>query len=397
MTRFGITALVLSAFYFLGCTPSGVHAIVPLADTGPGGEGAKYDFGNLRDAEHHTDATCGATSSQIGLLPLDMLIALDTSFSMDFNGKWNAVSSAIKAFSSNTKFSGLGVGMQYFPLRKQCNSDDYALPAVAFATLPGVGTQLGQSLDQQRMSGGTPMVPMLEGVVKYARSWSTANPQRRVVIVLATDGIPDDSCIAPAPGSLANTIANVVKVAGQAVATAPKIKIFVVGVGTELTALNQISQAGGTGTAILVDTSKDIQGAFIAAQWANALVDRLNIFLRAREAARIQANLAYLNEELMHTQVAEVRQSLFTLISKEHKKMMLVNTQKEFAFRILDPATPPVETARPMRLLITVVSSLLAAVMAVFLVFYRDGARKRSARYAANATDQGNRDPGPLL
>src|SRR5205085_2259456 len=91
---------------------------------------------------------------------------------------------------------------------------------------------------------------------------AAAKPDHKVVLVVATDGIPDDSCIAPTDGGMTNSLANAVSLVGTAANSEPKLPVFVIGVGSELTALNQISQAGGTGDALLVDTAQNIEAAF---------------------------------------------------------------------------------------------------------------------------------------
>jgi len=133
---------------------------------------------------------------------------------------------------------------------------------VPIAPLPASGPQISAALDAQQMSGGTPMVPMLKGTITYCRQWAAQNTGRKVVVVVATDGIPDDTCLA---GALPNTIANVVAVAADGIATKPAVPTFVIGVGKELTALDQIAQAGGTVSAFLIDPTKDLQQAFLTA------------------------------------------------------------------------------------------------------------------------------------
>jgi hypothetical protein len=191
-----------------------------------------------------------------------MLLALDTSYSMDYLQKWPSVKAALKAFVGDSRFAYIGMGLQYFPLRAQCKVEDYAKPAVPIGPLLTSAGAIASSLDEQRMAGGTPMVPMLQGVIDYARGYAEKNPERRTVVVLATDGIPDTSCIV---GSTPNTIDNVVAVAQGGAAGKPAVPTFVIGVGSELTALDQIAKAGGTTSAFLVDTSKDIQSAFLQA------------------------------------------------------------------------------------------------------------------------------------
>lgn len=249
-----------------GCQGDGTHVLKDPPDLGPDLPNYSIiDWGAAPETRYHTDAKCARLETKVELLPLDMLIALDTSYSMDFKAKWPSVKEAIKVFTTDPRFTGLGVGIQYFPLRKQCSVEDYAAPAVPITVLPGVGPSINDSLDLQRMFGGTPMVPMLEGALQYTRGIAGQNANRKVVVIIATDGIPDNTCTAPDLASRPNTLANVVTLAGEGLSGSPSISTFAIGVGQELTALNQISQAGSGSDAILVDADQDIKAAFIQA------------------------------------------------------------------------------------------------------------------------------------
>jgi len=226
-----------------------------VTDLGTPGDGTKI----------HGDALCAREDHPVGLAPLDMLLLLDTSYSMDFDSKWLAVRNATKAFVNDPSFTGLGVGIQYYPLPKQCSADDYATPAVGFGLLPSGASAISTSLDLQRMAGGTPMVPALTGAMTYCATWMVDNPTRRAVIVLATDGIPDNTCLVGSANVLPNSLQNVVHVAKDGALAAPAITTFVIGVGSELTSLDQIAVAGGTTKAILLDVSKNVEAAFLKA------------------------------------------------------------------------------------------------------------------------------------
>ena len=199
-------------------------------------------------------------------LPIDMMIGLDTSLSMDFDDKWINVRDALKLFVGNPKYTDLGVGLQFFPIRKQCNVDAYQTPAVPLQLQAQAAGPIIAALDAQEMAGGTPMVPLLEGLYGYLHTTGTTN--RKQVLVLATDGFPDDNCLDTDNGQvLANTFDNAIAVAKTAFNGTPSIPTFVIGVGTELTALNDVAAAGGTTAATIVDTSSgsDTQAAFVAA------------------------------------------------------------------------------------------------------------------------------------
>ncbi len=114
-----------------------------------------------------------------------------------------------------------------------------------------------------------------------------------------------------------------------------------------------------------------------AALWANMLVSRLNEFLRQQAIGRSNGNLHYLNKELSRTHVADMRQALFELISQEQKKAMLANTQKEFAFQVIDKAVAPDKKVKPKRSLIVILSAFVSGFLAVIFVFIREGVQRR--------------------
>lgn len=106
-----------------------------------------------------------------------------------------------------------------------------------------------------------------------------------------------------------------------------------------------------------------------AAEWVNLLVEQLNAYLRMEAIARSQSRLQYLSEELSKSQVADMQQTLYELIAQEQKTAMLANTQKQFAFRILDPAAVPDEKAKPRRSLITLAGLMMGLIMSIMSVF----------------------------
>jgi hypothetical protein len=248
-----------------GGVGSGLGGGVGGGDGSVGGGGGGQGGGG----EDPTFAGCIDVGRQVLLAPLDLFLLLDVSGSMDYDYKWPGVKSALKSFIGNPRFDGLGVGVQYFPLVAQCRVDAYQAPAVPIGLLPGNAARIGDSLNEQRMAGGTPTVPALEGATAYARSYLQlpANAGRKAAVVLATDGVPDQSCAGPAPGDagLPNSLDNVVQVALTAANSSPQVRTFVIGVGSELGALGQIAVAGGTGKAVLVDVAANADVQFLAA------------------------------------------------------------------------------------------------------------------------------------
>jgi len=131
----------------------------------------------------------------------------------------------------------------------------------------------------------------------------------------------------------------------------------------------------------LVTVAVEWKDAELAAQWANALVSRLNDCLRQRAIAESKSNLEYLNRELARTQVEDIRKALFELISQEQKKAMLANTRKQFAFQVIDTAVAPDKKSKPKRALIVILSAFVAGFLAVIFVFIREGVRRRGEEH----------------
>ena len=126
----------------------------------------------------------------------------------------------------------------------------------------------------------------------------------------------------------------------------------------------------------LITVSVEWQDAERAAEWANELVARLNAYLAQQAIARSENSLKYLNEELANTPIEEMRRTLFELIASEQKNAMLANTQKDFAFRVLDPALVPDKKAKPKRALIVILAALAAGFMTLIWAFIRESLKK---------------------
>ncbi|MEP7311091.1 MAG: hypothetical protein ABI859_00785 [Pseudomonadota bacterium] len=90
----------------------------------------------------------------------------------------------------------------------------------------------------------------------------------------------------------------------------------------------------------------------LAAAWANRMVEMVNERLRSEATASASRSIEYLNQELAKTSVVDLRQAIFRLIQDQVSNAMLANVQREYAFKFIDSAVPPVTRASPKRTLI---------------------------------------------
>ncbi|MEM1033401.1 MAG: hypothetical protein AAGN82_23910 [Myxococcota bacterium] len=223
-------------------------------------------------------------------VPLDMYVMLDKSASMQSDSKWQNVTTALNTFFADTGSSGIGVGLQFFPVPRtgpgppptcdpandmcgvygpclpflnicsggvssdSCDSTDYGTPALPITELPMAAAGLQATMNGETPNGdSTPTGVALAGAREYATAWAAANPTHLTYILFATDGDPT-GCAGDAQNE-----------AAQALAATPPVRTFVIGVGPELGFLNGVAQAGGTNQAFLVDSGPNTTQQFLDA------------------------------------------------------------------------------------------------------------------------------------
>ncbi|MBK7578814.1 MAG: hypothetical protein IPI67_01295 [Myxococcales bacterium] len=248
---------------------------------GAGGISAGGSGGINLDGGGGTGALTGCAKETFGgeLVPVDMFLMFDRSGSMKDSGKWGAVTSAVNQFVALPGLDKLGMGLGLFPTpasgpipgacasdldcgfygpclpvfnacngslagNDSCVSTDYQKPTVGIEPFPGVGPKITAALAAAKPEGAsTPAAPALEGAIDYATIWAQQHTDRVTVVILATDGEPNNCT--------PNSVQDVADHAQEGLTQTPSIKTFVVGVG-DLTVLNQVAAAGGTDKAIIV-------------------------------------------------------------------------------------------------------------------------------------------------
>jgi hypothetical protein len=253
-----------------------------------GGSGISFSGGSTGTGSTGSSATgggdgfdpskaCVANSAEGERVPVDLYFMVDITGSMNCpvpdsptkpcevdpgapyssTTRWVVESAALKSFMSSSANAGMGVGIGFFPSAKNlCDASSYVTPNVEVADLPGAASKLNAAIDAQKPAGNTPTVASLTGALQHATTWAKAHPGRRAAVVYSTDGYPK--------GCDANTIDAAAKAAQSAFKT-EAIQTYVLGMGQNLSSLNQIAAAGGTEQAYLIDTGKDAAAQLAAA------------------------------------------------------------------------------------------------------------------------------------
>ncbi len=151
--------------------------------------------------------------------------------------------------------------------RTSCSPHAYRI--IGLAQLPDELEGLMYALDTRVLDGFTPTLPALTGVVRSATEHQAENPRNKVVIILATDGLPT-ACDPDLPnGGVAAAVENLAAVATEARDTA--VQTFVIGVfspdeaGFAMANLDAIAQAGGTDDAFIITTDSEVSDLFLTA------------------------------------------------------------------------------------------------------------------------------------
>jgi uncharacterized protein involved in exopolysaccharide biosynthesis len=123
----------------------------------------------------------------------------------------------------------------------------------------------------------------------------------------------------------------------------------------------------------LITVTIEWKDPVVAAEWANALVERLNDRMRQRALDESTKNVTYLRGELATNNLVALQTSIGKLLEVELQTIMLARGNREYAYRVVDRATPPHRRSWPKRSLTVIISAALGAFVSVLILSLRPG------------------------
>lgn len=122
-------------------------------------------------------------------------------------------------------------------------------------------------------------------------------------------------------------------------------------------------------TSGMVKVTLEHYSPYVAQEWLMQLVKELNDDIRLRNVTEAESSIAFLQQQLKTTDIADVRTMLYSLIEEQTKTLMLANVREEYVLKVVDPAVVPEEKSGPMRALIVVLAAFSGALLSILIVF----------------------------
>ena len=129
--------------------------------------------------------------------------------------------------------------------------------------------------------------------------------------------------------------------------------------------------------------SKDIETGFItlsihhesphiAQKWLIDITKAINLTLRKEEKDRVSISINFLNEKIASTNNPSIVDSFSTLLQKEMEKLMLIESNEDFVFKIIDPPYASETKSRPSRLLICLAGLIFGILLGILYSLFRN-------------------------
>lgn len=223
-------------------------------------EAATDDALSLGEMGDPADA-CVGTAVPTEELPVDVFAVIDSSGSMDEAtatgvSKWYATKAAFQTFLGQAP-RGMRFGLSLFPVpgddTPSCRSEHYRDSALAMADVSEMASGALTRLDGVKPRGQTPTAPALTAALDMATTYAVEHPERSVVVVLATDGLPT-TC---APTEMTALAA----LAKEALNGAGHVRTLVVASrsddNVDMSGFERLAAAGGTRHPVVIDPRAD--------------------------------------------------------------------------------------------------------------------------------------------
>ena len=129
---------------------------------------------------------------------------------------------------------------------------------------------------------------------------------------------------------------------------------------------------------LLVTLSFEHKSPFIAQQWVEIVRDQIDKLMRDQDRQTAMKSIEYLNNLAPTVNYEEIKKALFALQQEQMKRLMMVEANDNYIFKVLDSPIVPELKVKPKRSLIVIWGTILGMVLSVLGVLALHYTRKSS-------------------
>ena len=113
------------------------------------------------------------------------------------------------------------------------------------------------------------------------------------------------------------------------------------------------------------------QSPFVAKQWIDLIINEVNDFYRQKDKSASERAVNYLNQQILMTDLSEIKQVIAQLLQQETQKLALIEASQSYVFDYIDPPAVMEKKSEPNRGLICILFAIFGAFLGIFLVFIK--------------------------
>lgn len=129
-----------------------------------------------------------------------------------------------------------------------------------------------------------------------------------------------------------------------------------------------VSQDEDTG---IIYVSINSYSPYLAQEVAENLIRSINSYIKERDIKETEKTIHYLENAILKTNVAEMKNVFYQLIEQQIQTKMLAETRDGYVFKVIDPALLPEEKFKPLRAIMCLLSMLVAFFLCLFVILIR--------------------------
>jgi uncharacterized protein involved in exopolysaccharide biosynthesis len=117
-----------------------------------------------------------------------------------------------------------------------------------------------------------------------------------------------------------------------------------------------------------VSLSVEHQSPYIAQQWVELILHQIDRLMRDKEKLEAMNSIEYLNTLAPTINYEGIKQALSSLQQGQMKRLMMVEANENYIFKLLDSPIVPEKKSGPKRKLIVIIASLIGIMLGVLSV-----------------------------